>query len=148
MKKKLTSIQGVEEECKMDSSSMIDMVFQLILFFMVSSRMLTNQIDPRVELPVAGNARPPEEAAGRIVVHVYDDGTFGKDNKEPLPDMAAVTEYVTQRKEKIETGVTPKILLRGDKRSIVKFSKQVVKASGDAGVNTIIFSAFPAAKKG
>jgi hypothetical protein len=62
--------------------------------------------------------------------------------------MAAVTEYVTQRKEKIDTGVTPKILLRGDKRSIVKFSKQVVKASGDAGVNTIIFSAFPAAKKG
>jgi biopolymer transport protein ExbD len=63
MKKKLTSIQGVEEDCKMDSSSMIDMVFQLILFFMVSSRMLTNQIDPRVELPVAGmrvrRKRPP-----------------------------------------------------------------------------------------
>ena len=91
MKKKLTSIKGLEDECKMDSSSMIDMVFQLILFFMVSSRMLTNQIDPRVELPVATIARPPEEAAGRIVLHVYDDGTFGKDNKEPLPDMAAVT---------------------------------------------------------
>jgi biopolymer transport protein ExbD len=148
MKKKLTSIHGVEEDCKMDSSSMIDMVFQLILFFMVSSRMLTNQIDPRVELPVAGNARPPSEAAGRIVVHVYDDGTFGKDNKEPLPDMAAVTEYVQQHKEKVETGVIPKVLLRGDKRSIVKYSKQVVKASGDAGVNTIIFSAFPSAKKG
>lgn len=148
MKKKLSNIQGVNEECKMDSSSMIDMVFQLILFFMVSSRMLTNQIDPRVQLPVAGNARPPEEAAGRIVLHVYDDGTFGKDNKEPLPDMAAVTEYVTQRKEKIEAGTTPKVLLRGDKRSIVKFSKQAVKASGDAGVSTIIFSAFPSAKKG
>ena len=131
----------------MDSSSMIDMVFQLILFFMVSSRMLTNQIDPRVELPVAGNARPPEEAAGRIVVHIYDNGTFSKDNKEPLADLAAITEYVTQRKEKIEAGVTPKVLLRGDKRSIVKFSKQVVKASGDAGVSTVIFSAFPAAKK-
>lgn len=148
MKKKLSNIQGVNDECKMDSSSMIDMVFQLILFFMVSSRMLTNQIDPRVQLPVAGNARPPEEAAGRIVLHVYDDGTFGKDNKEPLPDMAAVTEYVTQRKEKIEAGTTPKVLLRGDKRSIVKFSKQAVKASGDAGVSTIIFSAFPSAKKG
>lgn len=148
MKKKLTSIQGVAEDCKMDSSSMIDMVFQLILFFMVSSRMLTNQIDPRVELPVAANARPPEQAAGRIVLHVYDDGSFGKDNKEPLPDMAAVTEYVTQRKEGIEAGVTPKILLRGDKRSIVKYSKQAVKASGDAGVSTIIFSAFPSAKKG
>lgn len=148
MKKRLSSIQGVNEDCKMDSSSMIDMVFQLILFFMVSSRMITNQIDPRVDLPIAVNARPPEEAAGRIVLHVYDDGTFGKDNKEPLPDMAAITEYVTQRKEQIEAGVPPKVLLRGDKRSIVKFSKQAVKASGDAGVSTIIFSAYPASKKG
>jgi biopolymer transport protein ExbD len=87
MKKKLTSIQGVEEDCKMDSSSMIDMVFQLILFFMVSSRMLTNQIDPAGgDCPVAGNARPPE--AGRRVassIHVYDDGRFGKEAIKAAP---------------------------------------------------------------
>lgn len=149
MKKSLASL-NITEEPKLDASSMIDMVFQLILFFMVSSRLLTNSIDPTVEIPVAENARPPEQAAGRIVIHVYEDGTFGGKNRkeEPLPDMAAVTEYVTRHKEDIDPGVTPKILLRGDKRSIVKFSKQVVKASGDAGVNTIIFSAFPSAKKG
>jgi len=147
MNRKLTSM-SITDEPKVDSSSMIDMVFQLILFFMVSSRLLTNQIDPNVEIPVATNARPPEQAAGRIVVHVYEDGGFGgaSRDKEPLPDMAAVTEYVMRNKEKIEPGVTPKILLRGDKRSIVKYSKQVVKAAGDAGVNTVIFSAFPSAK--
>lgn len=147
MNRKLANL-NITEEPKVDSSSMIDMVFQLILFFMVSSTLITNQFDPRVNIPVAENARPPEQAIGRIVVHIYDDGTFSKDNKEPLPDMAAITEYVMQRKEKIEAGATPKILLRGDKNSIVKFSKQVVKASGDAGVNTIIFSAYPVAKKG
>lgn len=147
MASKARTLVAVEEEAKMDSSSMIDMVFQLILFFMVSSRLLTNQIDPRVEIPVAENAKPPEQSAGRIVVHIYDDGTFSKDNKEPLPDMSAITDYVMARKEKVEAGVVPKILLRGDKRSVVKYSKQVVKAAGDAGVNTIIFSAFPTAKK-
>lgn len=148
MTRKLASM-SITDEPKVDSSSMIDMVFQLILFFMVSSRLLTNQIDPNVEIPVATNARPPEQAAGRIVVHVYEDGGFGgaSRDKEPLPDMAAVTEYVMRNKEKIDPGVTPKILLRGDKRSIVKYSKQVVKAAGDAGVNTVIFSAFPSAKK-
>jgi biopolymer transport protein ExbD len=148
MNQKMASL-SITEEPKVDSSPMIDMVFQLILFFMVSSRLLTNQIDPNVEIPVAPNARPPEQAAGRIVIHVYEDGGFAgaSRDKEPLPDMAAITEFVMRHKEDFEPGVTPKILLRGDKRSLVKYSKQVVKAAGDAGVNTVIFSAFPSAKK-
>lgn len=147
MASKLKSLLPVEDEAKVDASSMIDMVFQLILFFMVSSRLLTNQIDPRVDIPVAPNAKPPEQSAGRIVVHIYDDGTFSKGSKEPLPDMHAITNYVTEEKQKVDQGVTPKILLRGDKRSVVKYSKQVVQAAGEAGVNTIIFSAYPTAKK-
>ena len=149
MNQKMASL-SITEEPKVDSSPMIDMVFQLILFFMVSSRLLTNQIDPNVEIPVAPNARPPEQAAGRIVIHVYEDGGFGGKNRaeEPLADMSAVTAYVADKKAAMEQGVVPKILLRGDKVSIVKYSKQVVQASGAAGVNTIIFSAFPTSSKG
>ena len=146
MSSKLSELTGIDEDVTVDSSPMIDMVFQLILFFMVSSRLLVNQIDPRVEIPVASNAKPPEVHAGRIIVHIYDDGTFSKDNKEPLADMSAITDYVSVKKEQIEPGVTPKILLRGDKRTVVKYSKQVVQAAGDAGVNSIIFSAFPTKK--
>jgi biopolymer transport protein ExbD len=150
MASKLTQLSAVEEDPNVDSSSMIDMVFQLLLFFMVSSRLLLNTIDPAIEIPVASNAKPPEEHAGRIVIHVYEDGGFGGKNRaeEPLPDLISITNYVEEKKLQMEKGVTPKILLRGDKASIVKHSKQVVKAAGDAGVNTIIFSAFPTAKGG
>jgi biopolymer transport protein ExbD len=147
MSSKLSQMTAVEEDPTVDSSPMIDMVFQLILFFMVSSRLLVNQIDPRVEIPVASNAKPPEIHAGRIIVHIYDDGTYSKDNKEPLADMSAITDYVSVKKEQMEQGVQPKILLRGDKRTVVRHSKKVVQAAGDAGVNSIIFSAFPTAKK-
>tara|TARA_R110002049_G_scaffold267031_1_gene443291 strand:- start:19 stop:462 length:444 start_codon:yes stop_codon:yes gene_type:complete len=147
MSSKLNQLTNDEESVTVDSSPMIDMVFQLILFFMVSSRLLVNQIDPRVDLPVAENAKPPEVHAGRIIVHIYDDGTFSQDDKTPLADMAAITDYVNVKKEVIEPGVDPKILLRGDKRTVVKFSKQVVQAAGEAGVNSIIFSAYPTAKK-
>jgi biopolymer transport protein ExbD len=148
MASKLAALAPPEEDPVMDSSSMIDMVFQLLLFFMVSSRLLLNTIDPNIQIPVASNAKPPEEHAGRIVIHVYEDGGFGGSNRvdEPLPDMAAITSYVEEKKALMEKDVTPKILLRGDKGSIVKYSKQVVQAAGSAGVNTIIFSAFPSGK--
>ena len=148
MASKLASLTAIDENVTMDSSSMIDMVFQLLLFFMVSSRLMLNTIDPAVEIPVATNAKPPEEHAGRIIIHVYEDGGFGGINRteEPLPDTGAITAYVEEKKAVMEPGVTPKILLRGDKASIVKYSKQAVQAAGAAGVNTIIFSAFPAPK--
>ena len=63
MARKLTQLSAVEEDPNVDSSSMIDMVFQLLLFFMVSSRLLLNTIDPAIEIPVASNAKPPVEHA-------------------------------------------------------------------------------------
>lgn len=147
MASKLKTLTAVNEDCKMDSSSMIDMVFQLLLFFMVSSRMIVNQIDPNVSIPVAVNARAPEEAAGRIIVNIYSDGKFTDVNKQPLADMSAITEYVMNRKQQVAPGIIPKIQLRGDREAVVKYSKQVVQGAGDAGVNTIIFSAFPNAMK-
>jgi biopolymer transport protein ExbD len=147
MATKISQLTGVSEDCKMDSSSMIDMVFQLLLFFMVSSRMITNQIDPNVEIPVAANARPPEQASGRIVINIYDDGRFSAGKNQPLADMEAITEYVQREREGIDAGTTPKIMLRGHRTALVKYSKQVVQGAGAAGVNTIIFSAFPSGKK-
>jgi hypothetical protein len=81
MASKLASLTAIDENVTMDSSSMIDMVFQLLLFFMVSSRLMLNTIDPAVEIPVATNAKPPEEHAGRIIIHVYEDGGFGGINR-------------------------------------------------------------------
>ena len=148
MSAKLANLSAIDEDVTMDNSSMIDMVFQLLLFFMVSSRLLLNTIDPAIEIPVASNAKPPEEHAGRIVIHVYEDGGFGGKNRaeEPLADMADITSYVREKTAVMEQAVKPKILLRGDKDSIVKYSKQVVQAAGEAGVNTIIFSAYPVSK--
>ena len=45
-----------EEQDKMDMSPMIDMVFLLLLFFLVVSNPKTIKIDPRLEPPVALNA--------------------------------------------------------------------------------------------
>lgn len=129
----------------MDSSSMIDMVFQLLIFFMVSARLITNQIDPKVLIPVAENAKPPEEAAGRIVLNIYMDGRYSREDRAPLGDEAAVTDYVRGRVEQMTEGTEPKLLLRGDREALVRYAKLAVQSAGRAGVRTVIFAAYPSA---
>jgi biopolymer transport protein ExbD len=135
------------EECKTDSSSMIDMVFQLILFFMVSSHFIDAQHDPEVKLPVAEYSKEPESADGRIIVDIHSDGRFAGAGLTPLADMDAITEYVRSEKEKLKGGISAKVLLRGDKDASVKYGKQVVQAAGAAGVNQIVFSAYSDARR-
>ena len=65
-----------EDEMKMDMSPMIDLVFLLLIFFMVSSHMIITKIDPEVKPPTAAEAVVAKNNEGRIVVNIYEDGTF------------------------------------------------------------------------
>ena len=63
----------------------------------------------------------------------------------PLEDEDAIIAYISREKEKIEAadkGLTPKILLRGDKGAFIKRAKVVARAAGKAGVDQIIFAAY------
>ncbi|MDB4620262.1 biopolymer transporter ExbD, partial [Akkermansiaceae bacterium] len=51
---------GDDEEGKMDMSPMIDMVFLLLLFFLVVSNPKTIKIDPNVNPVIASAAQTPK----------------------------------------------------------------------------------------
>lgn len=112
---------------------------------MVSARLITNQIDPKVLIPVAENAKPPEEAAGRIVLNIYMDGRYSREDRAALGDEAAITDYVRGRVEQMTKGTEPKLLLRGDREALVRYAKVAVQSAGRAGVKTVIFAAYPSA---
>ncbi|SHI73803.1 biopolymer transport protein ExbD [Rubritalea squalenifaciens DSM 18772] len=139
-----------DEELKMDMSPMIDMVFLLLIFFIVVSSPMIVEQDSAVKPPVAYNAKKAEEKHGRIVVNVREDGTFTpekfvKADKTPniLADDDAIKEYVKEARERIEAqGHKARLHLRGDNRALFKYSRQVIKAAAEAGVNHVIFSTF------
>lgn len=151
---------GELEEGKMDMSPMIDMVFLLLIFFMVASTLIVNRLDPYVKPPIADKAVPTEIAIGRIVINVYSDesiaeretadgnfagSTFTDERGEPLEDEDAITAFVVEQVDLLKIThpeATPRILLRGDRRSQVLQSKRVAKAAGAAGVIDIIFSSY------
>src|SRR5580704_7060567 len=65
---------------------MLDMVFQLVTFFMLVINFKTNQIDTQMDLPVVGSARPVEaDGLLLLMVNINKNGQFTVFNK-PFSD--------------------------------------------------------------
>ncbi len=108
--------------------------------------MIINRLDPNVQIPIGDYSKPPEVAAGRVVVNIYTDGKFYDDTEKELVDMAAITDYVEQKKRlHKQEGSTTRLLIRGDLGCKVEKVKQAVKAAADAGVIDVIFSSYQTA---
>ncbi|MDF1825180.1 MAG: biopolymer transporter ExbD [Verrucomicrobiales bacterium] len=132
-----------DEQLEMDMSSMIDLVFLLLIFFMVSSHLIIVEIDKRVNPPTAANAQVAKNATGRVVVNVLADGTIWGQGMMKLPTSEAITDYVDEIKNRNDdSGVTTRLHLRADEEVDTRVIKRVVQAAGDAGVNDVIFGSY------
>jgi len=136
-----------EEELEMDMSSMIDLVFLLLIFFMVSSHLIILKIDRRVEPPTAKNAIVAKNATGRIMINVLADGSVWDANKNELPDTDAITAHITNFKQMAvsEGGLQEdeiRLNLRADRNVETRDIKRVVEAAGEAGVTDVIFGSY------
>ena len=144
--RKMRSDQG--EDLPMDVSSMIDLVFLLLIFFMVSSHLIIVQIDRRVKPPTAKNGEVPKNATGRVVVNVLSDGTVWGQDKVELPTTESITEYVeTARINNSENNLPTTLNLRADRAVDTRVIKRVIKASGEAGVSEVIFGSYRVERK-
>jgi len=144
--RKLKQDEG--ENMPMDMSSMIDLVFLLLIFFMVASHLITTQVDKRVEPPIAKNAVVPKNSEGRVVVNVLKEGTVFDVDKNELPTSEAITEYVEAHRIRLEEAdIQTKLFLNSDKQVDTRVLKRVIKAAGEAGVSEVIFGSYVVEKK-
>jgi biopolymer transport protein ExbD len=77
----------------------LDMVFQLITFFMLVINFKANLIDRAMELPIVGTARPVDADKQKnrlqIMVNLNNKGQFTVYNK-PIPD-EKIADYIAQQ---------------------------------------------------
>jgi biopolymer transport protein ExbD len=142
---KLRSAVAEEEaECALDMSPMIDMVFLLLIFFIVNATAIIVKTDPEVKPPVADSAVKQKDGSGRIVVNIRKDGVFTAENFTTiLADEDAIEQLVKAEAEKIRPqGITPKLHLRGDKDTVFRHCRKVVAAAARAGVDQVVFGVF------
>lgn len=148
--KKLRATQaGDGEELKVDMSPMIDMVFLLLIFFIVNASIVIVKMDKRVKIPIAEYAKKQENKKGRIVINVYGEEDAGEGRfRDAEGDLVfdtdeAMKEYIKTEKEKIEErGIVPRIHMRGHRDSLFKYSRRVIRVAAAAGVNEVIFVSY------
>jgi len=131
------------EDVHVDMSPMIDMVFLLLIFFIVASTAVIVKQDPNVKPPIAKNSKKAEDGKGRIVINIYEDGTLMSEDQQRLDDDEAVIDLVNKQREAIEgIGWDPKLHLRGDKNAVFKHCRRVIRLAAKAKVEKVFFSTY------
>ena len=135
---------GSDDELQVDMSPMIDMVFLLLIFFIVASTVIVVKQDPEVEPPVAKYSKKAKDGKGRIVINVRQDGTFLAETATlTFDDSEDIQKYVKERKAIEEgKGLVPVIHLRGDQGVPFKYVRKGIRAAALAGVDNVIFSVY------
>lgn len=142
------STTNEDDDLNVDMSPMIDMVFLLLIFFIVNATAIIVKTDPEVTPPVADQAKAQEEGRGRIVVNVrVEDGNnplfTAEDFSVVLADEDAIRDYVREAKEAIELqGLAPKLHLRGDKDTVFRHSRTAIRGAAGAGVDQVVFAVY------
>ncbi|MBD29136.1 MAG: hypothetical protein CMO38_07805 [Verrucomicrobiaceae bacterium] len=135
------------DDPRMDMSPMIDMVFLLLIFFMVASRMVTVKVDDKIKPPVADESIRPDNAKGRIIFNIRSDGTFTAGDGTVTVTEDEITERVSNWKERMETvGNEPSLLLRAHRDASVRELKKVTKAAALGGINKVVFGSLKTGK--
>ena len=133
-------IEGGDDEINM--APMIDMVFLLLIFFMVASH-LTKMDRTPVELPVANKSTVPESARGRQMITIRSQDPTGEEvdilmNLKQI-DVDSITPYI---KNLLEENKDAEVYIRADRYAKHKYVKEVMAACAEGGVANVIFATF------
>ena len=143
-----------DEEVEIDMSPMIDMVFLLLIFFIVASKIIADK--PPVELPYAKavvlgvDPKDGISSVDKNVVRFMISISKDEDNERHyyLPDSADTMVTFKEMIEGIETAAnnTPRdkefaVVLRGDGEVKFEDTQKVMAACAQMGVYKMIFAA-------
>lgn len=100
-----------DDQTSINLTPMIDIVFLLIIFFMVSSHFgkLQNERDIKIQVPTVSNASALTSAPRKRVINVYKDGQISIDAKDVSLEQLE-SELVSARQQYAKLGV----VIRGD----------------------------------
>jgi biopolymer transport protein ExbD len=112
----------------MNFTPMIDVVFNLLLFFMVAAKFVKEEREVRVQLPSASEARPLTATPSELFVNVNQVGQIFAGNREVTP-----TELDTfLQQAAINNPNNQTVIIRADKRVPFDFVVTVMNACNKA----------------
>lgn len=124
-----------EEEIEIDMSPMIDMVFLLLIFFVVASAVVDKKVP--VDVPEAYYAKVPEDETGRFLISVDKAGAMYVGH-----DVVTIEELKERLKPELEFNPQVRIQIRSDRFTRHKVTEEIMEACAEVGATDLIFSAF------
>ncbi|MBK8179616.1 MAG: biopolymer transporter ExbD [Planctomycetes bacterium] len=120
------------EEAEFSMAPMIDVVFQLLIFFMVSTTYATQEKELGVELPTARSGESAGGAPQEMVINVFRDGRVTLDGR-------AVEQGELDRvlAEAARANRATQVTIRGDRLTSHERIVSVMDACGVAGLSNL-----------
>jgi len=125
-----------KDDVAVDMAPMIDMVFLLLIFFMVAS-VVTEMNKVEVKLPEAKHAKVPEETKDRMMLSVDADNQIYV-NTTPV-DIKELKELITQE---LDLNENLRIMIRADARVEYETNKKIMMACAEVGATDLIYASF------
>lgn len=125
-------------DTEFDMSPMIDMVFLLLIFFMIASRFSVAQ-NIELDIPTADKAAVPKERHERFTVNVLPGGEFCIYGSPEPVSAEALREAFRSEKEK---DPATKVYIRADQKTDFVHVRKVMTIMAEEGLDDSIFGAF------
>jgi biopolymer transport protein ExbD len=128
-----------------DMTPMIDMTFQLIIFFMLAINFSEAEQDQRVRLPLSELAKPPEGAVvSPITIQLLSDGlvVMGSEttNLRGLDALLLREKQLLDRRKDAKVSDAT-IIIRGDREIKVGVVQEVIRACQQRGFEKFVLRA-------
>lgn len=125
-----------KDDVVIDMAPMIDMVFLLLIFFMVAS-VVTELDKVEVEIPTAKYAKVPEDTKGRMMLSVdANNQIYAGTVPVNIEELKQLVNAELDRNPDV------RILIRADERVEYKTSKDIMIACGEVGATDLIYATF------
>ena len=116
---------------------LIDVVFLLIIFFLVASHFIRNEVLEQVDLPLASQGKDDEEAANRLVITVIPTGEL------KLGTSNITAEEFEQRLQTLiakHGSESTELRIRADRTAVYSTVEPLLLTAARHGVKRVRFS--------
>jgi biopolymer transport protein ExbD len=122
----------LDEHPTLNLTPMIDVLFLLIIFFMVGTQFVQRERSVKVNVPTVGSLRTLASVSDTIIVNVHGDGTIVMDDVEyPAELFPGALQTAAQQRPNL--GVT----VRGDASVPLQHVLTVLTACKQAGIRDV-----------
>ncbi len=137
-------------ELSVDMTPMIDMVFLLLVFFMIAATMSKVDMTPEIKLPVAPKSQVPEDLRNRGTINILPlgsvtpaGGVVSAERPFLLHGQLVNEQELKQQIDEVRKG-TPelRVYMRIDKNVEFASVQRAIKACADVGVFDIVFATY------